>query len=172
MLAEADPSVSGVNSVDEEGWGPLHSAASCGHTEIVEILISRGEEFRMFITSMDFINVIIFRPKRKFNSSWTGADVNLKNDGGRTSLHYAASKGWIKIAELLILHKAKINAKDKACNFMPEHFICWRTLGCIFTLKMLLKKKLRTTLKNIYLLLQEQILFGNSILIRRRRGRK
>ncbi|PWA86103.1 Acyl-CoA dehydrogenase, N-terminal [Artemisia annua] len=26
-----------------------------------------------------------------------GADVNLKNEGGRTALHYAASKGWVKI---------------------------------------------------------------------------
>ncbi|CAI0394335.1 unnamed protein product, partial [Linum tenue] len=45
-----------------------------------------------------------------------GADVNLKNDGGRTALHYAASKGWLEIAELLISHGAKINSKDKACN--------------------------------------------------------
>ncbi|CBI27255.3 unnamed protein product, partial [Vitis vinifera] len=89
MLSEADPSVSGINSVDEEGWAPLHSAASSGHTEIVEILISRG------------------------------ADVNLKNDGGRTALHYAASKGWLKIAEFLILHNAKINAKDKAYRLHP-----------------------------------------------------
>ena len=46
----------------------------------------------------------------------TGAEVNLKNDGGRTALHYAASKGWLKIAETLISHGAKINLKDKACN--------------------------------------------------------
>lgn len=63
MLSEADPSVSGINSVDEEGWAPLHSAASSGHTEIVEILISRGEGFHMFINFIDFINLIIFHPK-------------------------------------------------------------------------------------------------------------
>jgi len=39
--------------------------------------------------------------------------VNLKNNGGRTPLHYAASKGWVKIAEMLISHGANINAKDK-----------------------------------------------------------
>lgn len=43
----------------------------------------------------------------------TGADANLANDGGRTALHYAASKGWTKIAEILIAHGAKINKKDK-----------------------------------------------------------
>ncbi|KAI7981494.1 Fibronectin type 3 and ankyrin repeat domains protein 1 [Camellia lanceoleosa] len=42
-----------------------------------------------------------------------GADVNLKNNGGRTTLHYAASKGWLKIAEILLSHGAKINLKDK-----------------------------------------------------------
>lgn len=46
----------------------------------------------------------------------TGADVNLKNDGGRTALHYASSKGWLKIAETLISHGAKINLKDKVCH--------------------------------------------------------
>lgn len=52
----------------------------------------------------------------------TGADVNLKNSGGRTALHYAASKGWLKIAEILISQGAKINLKDKACNFTLENF--------------------------------------------------
>ncbi|CAK9151109.1 unnamed protein product [Ilex paraguariensis] len=83
ILSAADPSVSGVNSTDEEGWSPLHSASSSGNLEIVEILVGRG------------------------------ADVNLKNDGGRTALHYAASKGWLKIAEILLSHGAKVNLKDK-----------------------------------------------------------
>lgn len=45
----------------------------------------------------------------------TGADVNLKNNGGRTALHYAASKGRLKIAEALISHGAKLNLKDEVC---------------------------------------------------------
>lgn len=46
----------------------------------------------------------------------------MKTDGGRTALHYAASKGWMKIAEILISQGAKINLKDKACNFTLESF--------------------------------------------------
>lgn len=42
-----------------------------------------------------------------------GADVNAKNNGGRTALHYAASKGWLEIAQLLLTHGAKINITDK-----------------------------------------------------------
>uniref|UniRef100_A0A0D3CNS3 Uncharacterized protein n=1 Tax=Brassica oleracea var. oleracea TaxID=109376 RepID=A0A0D3CNS3_BRAOL len=49
---------------------PLHSTASIGKAELVEILLTRG------------------------------VDVNVKNNGGRTALHYAASKGWLEIAQL------------------------------------------------------------------------
>ncbi|CAH9101014.1 unnamed protein product [Cuscuta europaea] len=100
ILSAADSSVSGINCGDEEGWVPLHSAASSGNIDIVEILLSRG------------------------------ANVNLKNDGGRTALHYAASKGHLRIAEILISHNAKINAKDKVgaphCTVQPAQ----GTLSC------------------------------------------
>ncbi|CAL5321672.1 unnamed protein product [Camellia sinensis] len=91
ILSAADPSVTGINSADEEGWAPLQFAASSGNVKIVEILLS------------------------------SKADVNLKNNGGRTALHYAASKGWLKIAEILLSHGANINLKDKACWMHPLH---------------------------------------------------
>ena len=40
-----------------------------------------------------------------------GADVNAKNDGGFTPLHYAASRRDKEIAELLIAKDADVNAK-------------------------------------------------------------
>ena len=51
----------------------------------------------------------------------TGADVNMKNDGGRTALHYAASKGLLKIAQTLVSHGAKLNVKDKVCSKFFEN---------------------------------------------------
>ena len=70
---------------------------------------------------VNFVLSLPFRKKHQYikhssTYSLTGADVNLKNDGGRTALHYAASKGWLKIAEILISHGAKINLKDKVYN--------------------------------------------------------
>uniref|UniRef100_A0A0D6R704 Uncharacterized protein n=1 Tax=Araucaria cunninghamii TaxID=56994 RepID=A0A0D6R704_ARACU len=81
--AGVDPSVSGVNSSDEEGWTPLHSAVSSGKDNVVEVLLQAG------------------------------ADVSMANKGGRTALHYAASKGRLNIAQILISHGAKVNQKDK-----------------------------------------------------------
>eukprot|EP00249_Psilotum_nudum_P029227 c39701_g1_i1 orf=79-825(+) len=72
-----------MNSGDEEGWTPLHSAVSSGLWAVVEILLQAG------------------------------ADVSIANKGGRTALHYAASKGHVQIAQTLIEHGAKINSKDK-----------------------------------------------------------
>ncbi|MFS7955968.1 putative ankyrin repeat-containing domain-containing protein [Helianthus anomalus] len=35
----------------------------------------------------------------------TGADVNLKKDGGKTALHYATSKGWLKAKILFLMEQ-------------------------------------------------------------------
>lgn len=43
ILCESDQLRSVINKKDEEGWAPLHSAASIGNTEIVEILLSNGQ---------------------------------------------------------------------------------------------------------------------------------
>ncbi|CAD6214595.1 unnamed protein product [Miscanthus lutarioriparius] len=78
-----DAAASVLNAKDEEGWAPIHSAASSGNSQIIDILLERG------------------------------ADVNLVTDGGRTALHYATSKGRLNIAEKLIAHGANVNKKDK-----------------------------------------------------------
>ncbi|KAG0594602.1 hypothetical protein M758_UG092100 [Ceratodon purpureus] len=71
-----------VNVCDEEGWTPLHSAASGGRDAVVEVLLALG------------------------------ADVGAGNVGGRTALHYAASKNYVEIARMLIKAGAKVNRKD------------------------------------------------------------
>lgn len=37
---------------------------------------------------------------------------------GKTALHYAAGNGWERIAMLLILCSANVNAKDKVYNLL------------------------------------------------------
>ena len=74
-----------VNSKDESGSTPLHSAADFGHKEVAELLITKG------------------------------ADVNAKSsDVGWTPLLGAAGKGHKEIVELLIAKGADVNAKNKS----------------------------------------------------------
>ncbi|KAL7215362.1 hypothetical protein ACSBR1_027517 [Camellia fascicularis] len=72
-----------------------------------------SERFRSSLSKSKskFISAIQIGRDRAWTFQW--ADVNLKNDGSRTALHYAASKGWLKITEILLSHGAKINLKDK-----------------------------------------------------------
>ena len=78
-----------VNKKNEDGWTPLHIAASKNHKTIVELLIENGAEINSLgETSSIFI--------------W---------QGGFTPLHYAAVNGHKEIVELLINKGANVNAK-------------------------------------------------------------
>ncbi|KAK6921944.1 Ankyrin repeat [Dillenia turbinata] len=83
ILAAVDPSISGINSTDEEGWVPLHSAASIGNLEIVEILISRG------------------------------AEVDAVDKAGQTPLMNAVICQNKEVALLLVRHGADVDVEDK-----------------------------------------------------------
>jgi ankyrin repeat protein len=72
-----------ANTKFEDDKTLLHEAASDGHKEIAELLISNG------------------------------ADVNAKAKRGDSPLHEAASDGHKEIAELLISNGADVNAKAK-----------------------------------------------------------
>jgi ankyrin repeat protein len=41
-----------------------------------------------------------------------GADVNAKDDEGKTPLHDSASNGHIDVAEIFLANKADVNAVD------------------------------------------------------------
>jgi len=60
----------------------LHWASSCGHTDIVKYLLSKG------------------------------SDPNIKNIAGATPLHLAARKAYVQVMAALIHSKADLNAKN------------------------------------------------------------
>jgi ankyrin repeat protein len=67
----------------QEGMTPLHAAATMsGNKDVVECLLANK------------------------------ADVNAKDNVGRTPLHVAAWRGAVDVAETLLAHGAEINAKD------------------------------------------------------------
>lgn len=76
-----------VNVCDEEGWTPLMSASSSGRLTVVHSLLQHG------------------------------ADAAAVNSGGRTALHYAASKGHVGILRQIVGGVGRgaraINQRDK-----------------------------------------------------------
>ena len=58
LLSSVDESKTVINSKDDEGWAPLHSATSIGKAELVEILLTRGLCFNL--VSFLYISCVIF----------------------------------------------------------------------------------------------------------------
>ncbi|PIA48891.1 hypothetical protein AQUCO_01300054v1 [Aquilegia coerulea] len=75
-----------VNLKDSEGRTPLHWAVDRGHSDIVELLLSKN------------------------------ADVNAKDNEGQTPLHYAAVCDREDIAEILVKGNADRDVKDNEGN--------------------------------------------------------
>lgn len=71
-----------VNIKDSEGRTPLHWAVDRGHSNVVELLVSRN------------------------------ADINVKDVDGQTPLHYAVVCDREAIAEYLVKNNANISEKD------------------------------------------------------------
>ncbi|XP_022922219.1 acyl-CoA-binding domain-containing protein 1-like isoform X3 [Cucurbita moschata] len=81
LLKSVESGVS-VNIKDSEGRTPLHWAVDRGHSNVVELLVSRN------------------------------ADINEKDIDGQTPLHYAVVCDRKSIAEYLVKNNANINEKD------------------------------------------------------------
>ena len=74
-----------------------------------------------------------------------GVDIDARNVKGKTPLHYASSKGYLFIANILIQNKADVNARDK-WDQTPLHYASIR--GRIEIVKLLLENKADVNAKN------------------------
>ncbi|ATY61803.1 Ankyrin repeat-containing domain [Cordyceps militaris] len=122
-LLKTDPKLS--QKKDDDGRYAIHWAASSNCLDIVVMLANQSS----------------FDPDVQDESGWTplmiavsvpesedvikvllkaGADINEKNNGGQTALHFVASKKNIETAKLLLEHKASTRVKDRR-GLYPLH---------------------------------------------------
>ncbi|XP_065565753.1 uncharacterized protein LOC136030611 [Artemia franciscana] len=119
-----------INAKDIFGSSPLHTAANFDHKDVIEFLLKNGAIYDMvdklnrkpveMSTNKDTINLLTLTEmliqyvKRNMSSEVekcikAGAIVDARNIAGRTSLHYAAWKGYEGIIEFLLQNKANPN---------------------------------------------------------------
>lgn len=107
-----------VNIIDDEGSTALSKALERGETAIAELLLRSGaqiepaiEKFRLqdmpLVWAVTNRNELLVKLLVKY-----GADLNAKDDGGRTALMWAASYGCKAIARTLIKPGTDVNARD------------------------------------------------------------
>lgn len=104
-----------VNMKDTKGLSASDWAAKNNLTEIMAILKDAGAKAAYAgEKDKDLIVAAISSDSGKIKELLAkGAGVNTKDSQGKTILMYAAEKGWVDIAELLIKKKADLNAVDK-----------------------------------------------------------
>lgn len=109
IFAGADP-----NTLDKQGYNPMHVALRNGKLNLVTLMLSRGGRKDYWLAS----GLGDVKSVRQYLDN--GIDVN-KHDGlGYTGLHWAALGGSVDVATLFIDRGADINAKNPF-GFTPLH---------------------------------------------------
>lgn len=104
----------GVNTRAANGGYPLHAAAF--HDKVTRLLLSRGANPNA-LTENGFTALYSAAGSDYGAASAEallryGANPNAKIANGRTALHQAASESAAKVVEVLLTHKADVNAVD------------------------------------------------------------
>ena len=149
-----------VNSTNEDGWTPLTLAKT---VEKAKLLIAAGADVNKFlcvyckIPSSQLTVILTQRPgiagpkhvipeliKLLIEA---GANVNAKENDGRTPLMCAADKGHSEIVKLLIENGADVNAKN---NYGHTSLMCAAGKGHTEIVKLLIEKGANVNAKNNY----------------------
>jgi ankyrin repeat protein/beta-lactamase regulating signal transducer with metallopeptidase domain len=99
-----------ISSEGDERWMPLHWAASYGHKDVVQLLLANKADVNEKDEDGRTPLHAVTRKDVAQLLLAKGADVNAKDENGRTPLHNEA--GWHKdVVQLLLAKGADVNAK-------------------------------------------------------------
>jgi len=128
-------------------WTPLHFAAQAGQTDVVEYLITNGDDVNaeniqgeaplQFAADKEIMELLIANGAEVSTIHTAvmigdltkvkaflekGTDVNSKGWSGRTALHIAAREGHKEIVELLLANGADVNIGERYFNRIAAEF--------------------------------------------------
>jgi ankyrin repeat protein len=136
-----------INAMDEDGQTPLYCAVKGGYKTTVRLLIDNGARVDFNDKpGKSPVDIAIKEDRRKIVEALvagsknvtiqmavyvgdvekagelieSGADINVRDERGRTLLHFAALNGHNDVARLLLTKGADVNATDEI-GFTPIH---------------------------------------------------
>lgn len=122
-ILENNPTL--INSVNDQGFTPLHVAAKRGYKNMTDLFILKGANLNAkdphYGSTPLHIAVVEKRHDTVVTLIINGADVNVADKYGRTPLHYAAQAGNSKQIKLLIKKGAKVSPVDNKFGYTPLH---------------------------------------------------
>jgi ankyrin repeat protein len=104
-----------VNARRKDGWTTLHWAAFKGRVEVAQVLLDHGANTKLETdegeTALHVVSRGVYDSQEQGVSTVLlllkrGVDVNALDKKGWTSLHWAAFKGRVKVAQVLLDHVA------------------------------------------------------------------
>ena len=122
-----------VNAKDNDGFTALMEAVYRPRIDMCSLLILNGADINamdnydntvlMYATGKIYANINAGRIRYREKTSMTNilivsalleqnADINAKNSGNWTALHYAVSRGYIPMIDILIRYGADVNARS------------------------------------------------------------
>lgn len=107
-----------INSKDSNRWTILMLAAYQNDTELVEYLISKGADVNAHNSYGKTALMLLAEQKDTDNRALAKmlilnqADIDLRDEGGRSAFMFAVGEGNYRMAEFLLLNGASVNVKD------------------------------------------------------------
>jgi len=122
MLLELYPG--SLNEVDDEGWHAAHSASQTGSLEFLKLMLEYGQDLNVVEQETGSTPLLVAtRAQESETVKWlieNGADINVRDEGLWSLLHFATNEGHLEITQTLVEAGSDVNATESA-GVVPLH---------------------------------------------------